>query len=192
MRKTLVIINLLLIFTLLQGAKINTGLEKIKTLKIQVIEERKVVENKKEILTSKYDLIMVLPDKLKKIQTYPEINKGEVYIYTKGKKTVYLPFFDQVTEESIKDEKTILDYFKEIVKLSQEDEEFAKGIKLGKSSFYSGKDIRVDLKGIYKSEGIYLPTRMEIFEKNDSVAKLIFNNIVINSDVKASEFQFKK
>ena len=46
-----------------------------------------LVVNGKERET-KYDIKFQVPDKIKKEITFPELNKGELYIYNKNEKTI--------------------------------------------------------------------------------------------------------
>ena len=71
------------------------SLSTIKTLKFSVNEITTVNSKKREL---KYSIDFKLPNKIKKEVLYPDLNKGEIYIYdySKNKKSVYLPIFNEI------------------------------------------------------------------------------------------------
>ena len=94
------LINSLFIFS--EEKSIST----IKTLTMKVEETILLNGQKKK---SEYTLKFIKPNFLRKDVISPELNKGEIYIYNDGKKIVYLPLFDQVSEEESKEGTEILE-----------------------------------------------------------------------------------
>ena len=71
---------IILLFIFIQGLVFSTtkSLSDIKTLKFDVIEKTNVKSKKREI---SYKIDFMLPNKIKKEVTAPELNKGEIYLY---------------------------------------------------------------------------------------------------------------
>ena len=95
MKKWILTVFLLIFFTAFSSEK---RISDIKNLAFSTQEI--LVVNGKERET-KYDIKFQVPDKIKKEITFPELNKGELYIYNKNEKTIYLPIFHQITHEKI-------------------------------------------------------------------------------------------
>lgn len=190
MKKIIILILVMTISIISQSKNNPTGLDRLKTLSINVREEVKTGERRRDILVSEYNLMLELPSNMKKIQLSPEMNKGEIYLYNKGIKTTYLPFFNQKTTEPVgKNEKTILDYINEIKKISETDLEFTKNYtEKGSTTLKSGNNTKVIFKGIKKIDGIYIPTEIELYENSDRVARVIIKNIKINPKFEPKEF----
>ena len=71
---------LILLFIFIQGLVFSATktLSDIKTLKFDVVEKTNIKSKKREI---SYKIDFILPNKIKKEVTAPELNKGEIYIY---------------------------------------------------------------------------------------------------------------
>ena len=93
---------LILLFILVQGLVFSAtkSLSDIKTLKFDVVEKTNIKSKKREI---SYKIDFMLPNKIKKEVTAPELNKGEIYLYdySANQKVVYLPMFNEVKESQI-------------------------------------------------------------------------------------------
>ena len=113
---------LILLFILIQGLVFSAtkSLSDIKTLKFDVVEKTTIKSKKREI---SYKIDFILPNKIKKEVTVPELNKGEIYIYdySKNKKVVYLPMFNEVKETQIVDDENRI--IKAINKIIEEETE---------------------------------------------------------------------
>ena len=77
------------------------NIEEIEDMTIN-IEERLSLNG--DIKKSEYILQYIKPDFIRKVILSPELNKGEIYIYDSKKKVMYLPLFDQVSEEILNEE----------------------------------------------------------------------------------------
>lgn len=163
------------------------SLDKIRTLVVR-IEEISNVNNKKK--TSEYDLKFVKPDKVRKDVILPEFNRGEIYIYKGNEKTVYLPFFEQITKEKIdSDENDIIQAINYILNIEKKDPEFSK-------NYYSGKlkDIKLEngteigIEKLKDTEGYLLPYRFKIYDGKTEVAVLNIRDYKVNTEIADKEF----
>ena len=121
MKKWILTVFLLIFFTAFSSEK---RISDIKNLAFSTQEI--LVVNGKERET-KYDIKFQVPDKIKKEITFPELNKGELYIYNKNEKTIYLPIFHQITHEKISnDENRIIEVINYIFEKEKKDINFRK------------------------------------------------------------------
>lgn len=169
----------------------NKDLSSIKDLKAYVIEKTDI--NNKEI-EKRYNIKLILPDLLMKTMEYPEINKGEIYLYKNEKRYVYLPIFDEVDEDnSDEDTNYFLNTMNFIVNKAKNDKKFRDNYSQGKVKKLILKgDIEIKLLKYKNIDGYLLPERIEVFNGNVKLGVLTFENIVVNSRLKKGEFQIKK
>lgn len=121
-------------------AKSYNAIENVDTFRFQVVEDNFVEKNKREI---KYEVLIDLPRQFKKTISFPEMNKGEVYLYTKEEKTVFLPIFNQTkTSKLDNDENQVLRVVTFLVKQLKTDANFRK-------KYYQRKQISFTLEGGY-------------------------------------------
>lgn len=149
----------------------------IKSLKFYVKEESKI-ENR--TVKTEYWISLILPEKMRKEMALPELNRGEIYIYSEGKKTVFLPFFNQTSvEEATAEENRILEFIKDI---RDKDIEKTKEFSLKSNE-------RVVVKTTEKAEGYLLPKEITIYLGELPVSNLILSNFQINSNFSEKEFE---
>lgn len=168
-----------------------TSLSEIKTMNFIVKEE---VKTNNDVKTKIYNVKYVLPDRLKKEIIYPEMNKGEIYIYSQGKKFVYLPFFNEVTEEKGDIEG---DYIANIVTKIRNRE---KTDKVFKEKYNRGEitemafegNLKTRFKKFQRINGYTIPVEVEIYDNNQMVAKISLSQISLNTPVNSQEFIIKK
>ncbi|WP_319202858.1 hypothetical protein [uncultured Ilyobacter sp.] len=138
-----------------------------------------------------YNIKAVLPDLIKKEIIFPEENKGEIYIYNKNKKIVYLPLFEQSYEEELDDEENyIIKVIKDIKTKEQKDSKF-------KNDFYSGKikeleyesGLRIVFEKLENIKGYYFPVQITVYDGGSKLSEVILKKIVINPRFKVSEFE---
>ena len=104
MKKWILTCFLLIFFTTFSSEK---RISNIKNLAFSTQETLVVNSGERE---TGYDVKFQVPDKIRKEITFPEMNKGELYIYNGNEKTIYLPIFQQVTHEKISsDENRIIE-----------------------------------------------------------------------------------
>lgn len=169
----------------------SSGLSTLKTIKARVKEENYFINNDKVV--SDYMLFLQLPDKIKKIQSFPEINKGEIYIYSNGIKTTYLPFFDQVSEEKVSlNEKNIINYLNEIVNLEKNNKKFREDY-LTKEVVVIKKENGelIELKTITKIDNVYIPTEINVFKDKNQLINIKLEQVEINPILKKDEFKLE-
>ena len=144
------------------------NIEEIEDMTIN-IEERLSLNG--DIKKSEYILQYIKPDFIRKVILSPELNKGEIYIYDSKKKVMYLPLFDQVSEEILNEEEdSTLEAINYILK---EKKEFKEG--------------KIELKKLKKFSEYTLPEIIIIYDGNVKVGELKIKNYKINSKLNKEE-----
>ena len=174
---------LILLFILIQGLVFSAtkSLSDIKTLKFDVVEKTNIKSKKREI---SYKINFILPNKIKKEVIAPELNKGEIYIYdySKNKKVVYLPMFNEVKETQIvDDENRIIKAINKIIEEEKKNKEFSKNYNAKKpQSLNIDEQVTVDILSYIEVEGYILPEVVDIKDGGTKVGNININNIKIN------------
>ena len=174
---------LILLFILIQGLVFSAtkSLSDIKTLKFDVIEKTNIKSKKKEI---SYKIDFILPNKIKKEVAAPELNKGEIYIYdySKNKKVVYLPMFNEVKETQIvDDENRIIKAINKIIEEEKKNKEFSKNYNAKKpQSLNIDEQVTVDILSYIEVEGYILPEVVDIKDSGTKVGNIKISNLQIN------------
>ncbi|WP_338998888.1 hypothetical protein LC560_01830 [Fusobacterium animalis] len=174
---------LILLFILIQGLVFSAtkSLSDIKTLKFDVVEKTNIKSKKREI---SYKIDFILPNKIKKEVTAPELNKGEIYIYdySKNKKVVYLPMFNEVKETQIvDDENRIIKAINKIIEEEKENKEFSKNYNAKKpQSLNIDEQVTVDILSYIEVEGYILPEVVDIKDSGTKVGNIKISNLQIN------------
>lgn len=174
---------LILLFILIQGLVFSAtkSLSDIKTLKFDVVEKANIKSKKREI---SYKIDFILPNKIKKEVTAPELNKGEIYIYdySKNKKVVYLPMFNEVKETQIvDDENRIIKAINKIIEEEKKNKEFSKNYNAKKpQSLNIDEQVTVDILSYTEVEGYILPEVVDIKDSGTKVGNIKISNLQIN------------
>ena len=174
---------LILLFILIQGIVFSAtkSLSDIKTLKFNVVEKTTVKSKKREI---SYKIDFMLPNKIKKEVTAPDLNKGEIYLYdyTTNQKVVYLPMFNEVKETQIVDEENrIIKAINKIIEEEKKNKEFSKNYSAKKAqSLNIDGQVTVDILSYLEVEGYILPEVVDIKDGGTKVGNIKINNIKIN------------
>ena len=174
---------LILLFILIQGLVFSAtkSLSDIKTLKFDVVEKANIKSKKREI---SYKIDFILPNKIKKEVTAPELNKGEIYIYdySKNKKVVYLPMFNEVKETQIvDDENRIIKAINKIIEEEKKNKEFSKNYNAKKpQSLNIDEQVTVDILSYIEVEGYILPEVVDIKDSGTKVGNIKISNLQIN------------
>ena len=174
---------LILLFILIQGLVFSAtkSLSDIKTLKFDVVEKTNIKSKKREI---SYKIDFILPNKIKKEVTAPELNKGEIYIYdySKNKKVVYLPMFNEVKETQIvDDENRIIKAINKRIEEEKKNKEFSKNYNAKKSqSLDIDEQVTVDILSYTEVEGYILPEVVDIKDSGTKVGNIKISNLQIN------------
>ena len=174
---------LILLFIFIQGLVFSAtkSLSDIKTLKFDVIEKTNVKSKKREI---SYKIDFMLPNKIKKEVTAPELNKGEIYLYdySANKKVVYLPMFNEVKETQIIDEENrIIKAINKIKEEKKKNKEFSKNYNAKKPQSLNIDDqVIVDILSYVEVEGYILPEVVDIKDDGTKVGNIKISNIQIN------------
>ena len=175
---------LILLFILIQGLVFSAtkSLSDIKTLKFDVVEKTNIKSKKREI---SYKIDFILPNKIKKEVTAPELNKKEIYIYeySKNKKVVYLPMFNEVKETQIvDDENRIIKAINKIIEEEKKNKEFSKNYNAKKpQSLNIDEQVTVDILSYIEVEGYILPEVVDIKDSGTKVGNIKISNLQINS-----------
>lgn len=174
---------LILLFILIQGLVFSAtkSLSDIKTLKFDVVEKTNIKSKKREI---SYKIDFILPNKIKKEVTAPELNKGEIYFYdySANKKVVYLPMFNEVKETQIIDEENrIIKAINKIIDEEKKNKEFSKNYNAKKPQSLNIDDqVIVDILSYVEVEGYILPEVVDIKDDGTKVGNIKISNIQIN------------
>ena len=174
---------LILLFILVQGLIFSAtkSLSDIKTLKFDVVEKTNIKSKKREI---SYKIDFMLPNKIKKEVTAPELNKGEIYLYdySTNQKVVYLPMFNEVKESQIVDEENrIIKAINKIIEEEKKNKEFSKNYGAKKAqSLNIDEKVTVDILSYIEVEGYILPEVVDIKDGGTKVGNIKISNIQIN------------
>jgi len=174
---------LILLFIFIQGLIFSAtkSLSDIKTLRFDVVEKTNIKSKKREI---SYKIDFILPNKIKKEVTAPELNKGEIYIYdySKNKKVVYLPMFNEVKETQIvDDENRIIKAINKIIEEEKKNKEFSKNYNAKKpQSLNIDEQVTVDILSYIEVEGYILPEVVDIKDSGAKVGNVKISNLQIN------------
>ena len=174
---------LILLFILIQGLVFSAtkSLSDIKTLKFDVVEKTNIKSKKREI---SYKIDFILPNKIKKEVIAPELNKGEIYIYdySKNKKVVYLPMFNEVKETQIvDDENRIIKAINKIIEEEKKNKEFSKNYNAKKpQNLNIDEQVTVDILSYIEVEGYILPEVVDIKDSGTKVGNIKISNLQIN------------
>lgn len=165
-------------------------LSSIKTLKLYAKEKFNDGKNKR---VAEYYLSIELPNKMKKVQHLPEINRGEIYIYSNDEKIVYLPFFNEISKSKIpKEESNIMNYLNKIIELEKKDSKFKEEYNSKDSVILKiDKNEKLVLNNIKNIDGVRVPTLIEVYTEENKILEIVLENIVFNYKFEKDEFQIK-
>lgn len=184
MKKWILTVFLLIFFTAFSSEK---RISDIKNLAFSTQEILGVNGKERE---TKYDIKFQVPDKIKKEITFPELNKGELYIYNKNEKTIYLPIFHQITHEKISnDENRIIEVINYIFEKEKKDINFRKkyyNSEIKEISLDDGVKIKFDK--FEKINGYILPVSFELFDDEIKIGIINIKNYQINPEFDGKEF----
>lgn len=169
------------------------SLSTIKTLKFSVNEITTVNSKKREL---KYSIDFKLPNKIKKEVLYPNLNKGEIYIYdySKNKKSVYLPIFNEIKENSIDNEENrIISAINKIIVAEKNDKKFREDYQNQKRLLLQiDKNIEIEILDYLNQEDYIFPKTIIIKENNIKVGEVSIGNLVVNKTLENSLFELNK
>lgn len=169
------------------------SLSTIKTLKFSVNEITTVNSKKREL---KYSIDFKLPNKIKKEVLYPDLNKGEIYIYdySKNKKSVYLPIFNEIKENSIDNEENrIISAINKIIVAEKNDKKFREDYQNQKKLLLQiDKNIEIEILDYLNQEDYIFPKTIIIKENNIKVGEVSIGNLVVNKTLENSLFELNK
>ena len=188
--KKFVAMILIMLSSFVYAAK---DLSTLKTLRFEA-EEKQMINGKEKIL--KYLVTIEFPNKIRKEIIYPDLNKGEIYVYEGSKKLVYLPIFDEYRETEIDgDENRIIQTINklralEISSVNLKNDYHEKKLK----EFYidESETIIVFIKEYLEKDGYILPKNIEVREKNINLGTVSIKNVDVNSKIAAEEFKLEK
>ena len=184
MKKWILTVFLLIFFTAFSSEK---RISDIKNLAFSTQEI--LVVNGKERET-KYDIKFQVPDKIRKEITFPELNKGELYIYDGSEKTIYLPIFQQITREKISsDENRIIEVINYIFEKEKKDTNFRKKYYNNEIKEISLEDgVTIKFNKFEKIDGYLLPVSFELFDDEIKIGIINIKNYQINPEFDGKEF----
>ena len=147
------------------------------------------LNNRKRI--TEYKVSAKLPDLIRKEITFPKENMGEVYIYNKDKKIVYLPLFEQSYEETLDNEENyIIKVMKDLKEKEQLDPVF-------KEDFYAGNvkeisyenGLRIYFEKLDRISGYYFPVNIKVYDGEHLISEVVIKNVKVNPTFTKKEFE---
>ncbi|MGL5000893.1 MAG: hypothetical protein ACRC6J_04140 [Cetobacterium sp.] len=137
-----------------------------------------------------YKVEYISSDYLRKEITRPNINKGEIFQEENGVSRVFIPLFDEISENKSEDVSNFLSIIKDLKNKDQNDSEFISKYYLQKIKELKYKDAYIiKIKEYKKINGYLLPIKMQLFEKDIKVADLELEDIKVNSGLKRKELK---
>lgn len=183
--KKLIYLMMFLVYSFVAIAK-DRSLTEITSLEMRVKESILLNGERKN---SEYTLKFIKPDFLRKDILSPELNKGEVYIYDSGKKIVYLPLFDQVSEENESvEENSILKAINHLLDKEKIDEKFKKDYYSKKLKEITLEDgTRIEISKYHKYNDFLLPREYTIYDGKTLVGKFYIEECQVNNKLDKEE-----
>ncbi|MGL5088400.1 MAG: hypothetical protein ACRC6Z_02945 [Cetobacterium sp.] len=142
-------------------------------------------ERKKE-----YKIEYISEDYLRKEIGYPTVNKGEIFQDENGISKVFIPLFNEVSENKSEDISNFLSIIKDLKNKDQNDKDFIDKYYLKKVKEIKYKETYIiKIKEFKKIDGYLLPIKMQLFEKGIKVADLNLQDTKVNSGLKRKELK---
>ncbi|MCI7223262.1 hypothetical protein [Fusobacterium sp.] len=167
-------------------------LAKLNTLKFDA-EERQSINGKEKLL--KYKVTIEFPNKIKKEMTFPEMNKGEIYVYDGEIKQIYLPIFDEYKETKVENEEnTIIQTINKIRNLkdtSKIKQEY-QNKKLKTLYIDEKKKELINIKEYMDVSEYIFPKSIEVKEGDIKLGTILIDNVEINPSLEKEEFKINK
>ena len=184
MKKWILTCFLLIFFTAFSSEKRILDIKKL-----AFFTKETLVVNGKERET-RYNVKFQVPDKIRKEITFPEMNKGELYIYNGNEKTIYLPIFQQITHEKISsDENRIIEVINYIFEKEKKDINFRKKYYNNEIKEISLEDgVTIKFNKFEKINGYLLPVSFELFDNDIKIGVINIKNYQIDPKFDGKEF----
>ncbi|MBQ3437361.1 MAG: hypothetical protein IJG31_02465 [Fusobacterium sp.] len=183
---------LICIFLLSSLAFAINDLSTLKTLKFNA-EEKQLINGREKLI--KYSVTIEFPKKIRKEINFPELNKGEVYVYENNLKKVYLPIFDEYKETDIDaDENKIIQAINKLIFL-EKDEKFKKEYQSKKLKAFKldeNENTIININTYLEKDNYILPENIEIIDDNISLGTVFIRDIEINIPLNKEIFYLKK
>lgn len=164
----------------------------LKTLKFNA-EEKQLINGKEK--TIRYAVSIEFPKKIKKEITFPQLNKGEVYVYENNIKKMYLPIFDEYKEVPIAtDENRIIQAINKLIVLEQ-DKNFKKEYQAKELKGFNldeDENIIINIKSYLEKDNYILPEKIEIKDGDISIGTVQLEDIEVNSKFDKDLFNLEK
>jgi len=185
--KKIIVSMLLCVLSIVSVAQMKT-VSSIESFKFDA-REVTIVNNKKRV--KEYKVSAQLPDLIRKEITFPAENKGEVYLYKKDKKIVYLPLFEQSYEEDLDNEENY------IIKVIKDLKEKEKADPVFKEDFYAGRikeisyenGLRIQFDKLDRISGYYFPVKIRVYDGNSLISEVVIKNVQVNIPLGKEEFE---
>ncbi len=172
-------VTLFLVFLIASLMLMAVTNKNLKTVEVHVIEQTKKDNGK---VQTEYDVSFKLPDKIKKVMTFPKINSGEIYVYVGDTKKTYLPIFNQVTVEKISKDDVLSKISKDIIlKMT--------GSLKGRESFFVDDHTEIRVTQKKQVDDFILPEKLQIYLDKALVSEIEFTNIKVNKVIDDKIFE---
>lgn len=172
------IIGVLLVFSTFSYAV--KDLKTMKTLKFNT-EEKQIINGKEKVL--KYEVSIEFPNKIRKEMTFPELNKGEIYVYDGENKITYLPIFDEYRQEKIDgNENKVIQAINKIRNLenSSSTKKEYQAKKLKRLYIDENKNIEIGIKEYLEKDEYILPKNIEIKDSGVKLGTVFIKDVEVN------------
>lgn len=155
-------------------------LKTMKTLKFNT-EEKQIINGKEKVL--KYEVSIEFPNKIRKEMTFPELNKGEIYVYDGENKITYLPIFDEYRQEKIDgNENKVIQAINKIRNLenSSSTKKEYQAKKLKRLYIDENKNIEIGIKEYLEKDEYILPKNIEIKDSGVKLGTVFIKDVEVN------------
>jgi outer membrane lipoprotein-sorting protein len=181
MKKKIIPLIFLILFSLTVHAK---GLEEIGTIK-GIIKETSYYNNRKT--EKEYRIKSILPDKIYKEMLSPEINRGEIYIYSGEEKLIYYPILEQTVSQKIdEDENFIIKVIKDL-KNPENLTILKKENKICSLEYDNG--LEIIFKDHEKIGEYFFPMYVDIYDDGYLVSEISFEQVELDLPLDEKEFR---
>lgn len=179
-----------LIFVFLVEIIFGNDFSDVENFKTKVEQEVFINNKMKE---KKYDLIVKFPDLVYKKILFPEINKGEIYVYNKNQKKIFYPLLEQtiiqVVDENENEILNILYDLKDEKKEKEKIEILKNGNNLIKEIVYKTGE-KIKFVNYSKIKNINFPTLIEVYNEDEVlISRIKFQEIEINEKLPNKVFE---
>ncbi len=176
-----------LIFFILISSVYAKNLDEIKTISC-LVDETSYYNNRKT--EKEYQIKSILPDRIYKEIVSPEINKGEIYVYSGNEKFIYYPLLEQTISQKIdEDENFIIKVIKDLKK-PKNLTILKEGNKIRSLKYETG--VEIIFENHYKVGEYNFPKYAKIYDDGILISELKFSDVKLDISLDEKQFRLDK